>query len=696
MDNRYDEAVAAQLASQYAAEPPELALRVYTSRLLGAEPGLVLHGGGNTSVKGRVTSLLGEEQEVIWVKGSGWDLASIEPQGFAAVDLAYLRRLRALDRLDDEAMVNAFRTHLLDAKAPTPSIETLVHAFLPHAFVDHTHADAILVLTNQPHAAELVSEALGPEVGILPFIMPGFPLAKAVAELYAARPGMEALVLAHHGLFTFGGTAREAYERMIQVVSRAEAFIAARRRPAPALIPGASALDPDLVLPILRGALANPAAGGRRQTWLLAWRHGPEVKAALAHPQAFSLLTTGVVTPDHVIRTKNRPLFLELSGREDEAGTMAAVGGAVAAFRQRYDDYFAAQAQARGRTFVKLDTSPRVILVPGLGLAAAGASLREAGVVADIAERTLVTKTAAAAVGIYQDLDEATIFGMEYWSLEQAKLGRTQPLPLAGKVALVTGGGGAVACGVGRQLLAAGAQLFLADLDAGRLAVVQGELTQRFPAERVATLVMDVTDPASVARGLSAVVAAAGGLDILVPNAGVAHVAPLAELELADLSRLLAVNLVGVFLVMKASIPVFRRQGTGGHVVIISSKNVLAPGAAFGAYSASKAGAHQLGRIAALELAALGVRVNMVNPDAVFAGGAVASGLWETVGPERMRARNLDPAGLREFYRSRSLLKTEVTAEHVGNAVVFFASDLTPTTGASLPVDAGIPEAFPR
>nr|MDA8165548.1 SDR family oxidoreductase [Desulfobacteraceae bacterium] len=250
--------------------------------------------------------------------------------------------------------------------------------------------------------------------------------------------------------------------------------------------------------------------------------------------------------------------------------------------------------------------------------------------------------------------------------------------------------------GIGRQLLAAGARVVLSDIDPGRLGQVSAKLAARFGAQMVISLVMDVTDEADVARGMAEIVHRTGGLDILVPNAGIAHVATLAELAAADFRKVIDVNLMGVYQVVRAAVPLFRRQKTGGSVVINSSKNVFDPGAAFGAYSASKAGAHQLGKIAALELAPLGVRVNMINADAIFADEETPSGLWEVVGPDRMRARNLDPAGLREYYRQRNLLKTEVTADDVGRAVVFFASGQTPTTGATLPVDGGIPAAFPR
>ncbi len=693
MKNRYDSAEAKAYVARYPDLPAELALRVYTSRLIGAEADLVLHGGGNTSVKAVVGDLLGDERQVLFIKGSGWDLASIEPAGFPALDLDYLRRLRSLDRLEDEEMVNQFRTHMLDSRSPNPSIETLVHAFLPHRFIDHTHADAVVALTNQDDGDRHVRRALGDSVGILPFIMPGFPLAKAVAELYESRPEIDGIVLMHHGIFTFADDARTAYERMIHYVTQAEEYIAdqqRRKKRASASAPPPSPPPLERALPLLRGSLNRQ--GG---PFLLHLRQQERILAALNRPDARDLFATGVLTPDHVIRTKNLPLFLDLAGLEGRAAEQR-IATELAAYQQAYDAYFAAQTAAKKVSRVKLDNLPRVFLIPGLGLVTAGRTPKEARIAADIAEHTLRAKEWADAVGGYRPLDDGHIFDMEYWSLEQAKLGRATHPPLTGQIALVTGGGGAIAVGIGRQLLAAGAQVALTDIDRPRLDRVAAKLSGEFAADRVLSLEMDVTDPVSVRAALARVASWAGGLDILVPNAGIAHVARLEALATADLERVVRVNLFGVFEVIKAAVPFFRRQGTGGAVVINSSKNVFDPGAAFGAYSASKAAAHQLGKIAALELAELGVRVNMINADAVFDEGDISSGLWDVVGPDRMRARNLDPQGLKEYYRQRNLLQTTVRADDVGRAVVFFASGQTPTTGATLPVDGGIPAAFPR
>ena len=695
MKNRYDISEAQRSINAYPDQPEGLCLRVYTSRLIGSEADLVLHGGGNTSVKCRVTDILGEKKDIIYVKGSGWDLGSIEPQGFPGLDLAYLRKLRRLESLTDEEMVNQFRTHLVNASSPNPSIETLVHAFLPHTFIDHTHADAIVTLTNTADCESLLRQVLGDGIGILPFIMPGFPLARAVADLFENNPAMDCIILLNHGIFTFADEAKSAYDLMIDYVSRAERFLAqqnSKKTPVAAL--GTACPDTDIILPLIRGAMSHNEKNG--QTFHLNLRQSEKIHAALDRTDARELLVSGVLTPDHVIRTKNYPLFVDFTTAGEEHEIALRITEEFASYEERYNAYFQRQIADKKVERTKLDPKPRVMLVRGLGLVTAGETPEAAMIAADIAEHTIAAKIAGEAVAPYRELDESSIFDMEYWSLEQAKLGKGKKPLLAGKIALVTGGGGAIACGIGRKLLAAGARVFLADINQERLAQVRDMLAKNFGTTMVSSLLMDVADSRSVQECFSRLVREAGGLDILVPNAGIAHVAKLQDLDEKIFYKVLDVNLMGVFQVIKAASPIFTRQATGGNIIINSSKNVFAPGEAFGAYSASKAGAHQLGKIAALELAPLKVRVNMINADAIFDDAGLSSGLWDVVGPDRMKARNLDPAGLKEYYRQRNLLKTEVLADHVGNAVVFFAANQTPTTGATLPVDGGIMAAFPR
>ena len=672
-----------------------MAHRIYTSRLIGGDPDLVMHGGGNTSLKGQITTAVGEDVEVLFVKGSGWDLDTLEPPGLPAVRLEPLRRLRDLPALSDEEMVNQLRVNLLDAAAPNPSVETLLHAFLPHRVIDHTHADIALVLTNQATGGEeLAREAFGPAWGWVPYVMPGFALAKAAAEVYDADPTVEGLILANHGLFTFGDDARTAYERMIAGIERAEAFVAARvAAPPVAAVPDdvgrrAAALAPDL-----RGALASPTSDPDHP-WrrvLLEHRVDAELLTRLGAPNASALAAANPLTPDHVIRTKGPALFFAL---DDGADVRRRLDEAVAAFRSRYDDYVDAHEAAVGGV-TRLDPSPRVVLVPGVGLFGVGSTARDAAVAADVAEHTVRAKAVADDLGAYRGLPDQDLFAMEYWSLEQAKLGRATPPPLAGQVALVTGAAGAIGFGISCALVRAGAHVMLTDVDGKRLDEAVEELADgRGPV--ASGTVLDVTDEASVAEAVTNACRRYGGIDLCVLNAGVAHVGSVEDTDPQTMRRVVDTNLTGSFLVLREVARVLRRQGTGGNVVINSSKNVFGPGADFGAYSASKAGAHQLGKVAALELAGAGVRVNMINADAVFGDDRRPSGLWQEVGPARARSKGLDPADLEDHYRQRNLLKARITPDHVGQAVVFFASGLTPTTGATLPVDGGVPEAFPR
>ncbi|MCY2958476.1 MAG: bifunctional aldolase/short-chain dehydrogenase [Planctomycetota bacterium] len=699
MQSRYDEHEAQNYRERYAAHGDDVALRVYTSRLIGAEPALVLHGGGNTSVKTTTRDLFGRTVEVLCVKGSGSDLALLEPDGLPAVRLAALRELQELPQLSDQHMVASVRLALLDPDASMPSVETLLHAFLPHRFVDHTHADVLLALTNQSDGAQLVREALGADVPVLPWCMPGFPLAKAVAKAFLQQPDCRGIVLLKHGILTFGDTAKESYERMLALVSDAERFLAARGALRPAMLQATKATLAPLdrlallakTLPVLRGAVAMQGQEPWGMTWLRMLaesRSTDEVAAFASHLDARLLCAKNPITPDHVIRTKGRYLFLS----RDEAVDPDASRRAIASYVADYKQYFV-NAAPRGAGPM-LRPMPIVFVIEGCGLVAFGPTRKAAQIAADIAEHTLRVKAQAQALGCYEALPDTDLAEMEYWPLELNKLGKQRPLQLAGQVALVTGAAGAIGVGITEALLQHGACVCLVDIDGERL----GKVAQRFAAYRnqILAVTADLTDSDQVASAFSQCVSAFGGIDCVVPNAGIAHVSKLMDMDRKHFQQVFEVNATGTMLVLQAAARMFALQRSGGSVVVQASKNAFAPGAGFGAYSASKAAVLQLGRIAALELADLGVTVNMVNADAVFGDDDVPSQLWQQVGPDRMRARNLDAAGLREFYRQRSLLKTAVLPRHVGEAVVFFASGKVPTTGAVLPVDGGLPEAFPR
>jgi rhamnose utilization protein RhaD (predicted bifunctional aldolase and dehydrogenase)/NAD(P)-dependent dehydrogenase (short-subunit alcohol dehydrogenase family) len=722
MRSRWSDREAARFVARYGAEWGEpLALRTYSARLLGAEPTLVLHGGGNSSVKALWTNAFGEEMEAVFVKASGVDMANIEPAGHVGLDLEYLLRLRMLPDLDDSAMVEQLRTHLLRADSPNPSIEALVHAFLPGVFIDHTHADAVLTLTNRAGGEAVTREALGDEVAVLPYVTPGFKLALAASMARTVHPRVRGLVWSHHGVVTWGDTAGESYEMMIDLVSHAESFVAKSRAtyavkgapsagpapPAPAKATEAgdqavAAAESDRrlaqVTPILRGLLAERTGDCDRpyRRVVLQVSSGPEILAALAMPEAREALATPPLTTDHLIRTKALPLWLDGLDGEDESELSARLAAAVQEYSEFYKAYLERHSAAMPAGVEPFAPSPRVVMIAGLGAFCAGVDLREAAIARDITEHTIAAKTAIAAAGsTYRGLPEDEVFNMEYRSLQHAKLGMGEAAPLRGHVALVTGAAGAIGTGICQGLLDAGCLVAATDLPGDPLKTLAASLGKEFPG-KILGVTLDVTDPASVAAAFAQVARTWGGVDLVVPNAGVAAVASLTDLSLDEYRRLERVNVEGTLLVLAEAARLFKRQATGGDVVLISTKNVFAPGASFGAYSSTKAAAHQLARVASLELAADDVRVNMVAPDAVFASGSCRSGLWAEVGPERMKARGLDEAGLEAYYQNRNLLKARVTAAHVANAVLFFATRQTPTTGATIPVDGGLPDSTPR
>lgn len=708
MKDKWSDTAASGFVSKYAEKWGEdLALRTYSSRLIGSEGDLVLHGGGNVSVKGARTDLLGESVEAVFVKGSGQDLASIEPADHTALDLSYLNKLRALSDLSDEQMLRELLARRLDPGAAAPSIEALLHAFLPHKYIDHTHADAVLALTNRPGGEEIVKAALGADVAVVNYVKPGFGLAKAVARAHEGSPGRTGMVLMKHGLVTWGESARESYQRTIALVTKAEEYLESLEgKGAMSAGAGLGACVPTPlklargrymeIAPVLRGALALPSGDEDRPhlRFILRPLMTEDALRIVDSERGKELALTPPLTSDHLIRTKAAPLWIDNPGYGSAEKAAANISSAIADYAKKYDEYFGRNSGRMDPGVKRLDSMPRVILMPGLGAACAGRNVEEAEAVRDITEHTLRTKARAFETGGYDGLDEEQLFDMEYFSLQHRKL-KTDTRPLAGSVALVTGAAGAIGSGICEELLLNGCHVAATDLPGEALDSLGVELRERH-AGRAAAIPLDVTDPRSVSAALDLIVETWGGVDLIVANAGVAHVSSLAEMNTDDFRRLERINIEGTLHVLSAAGRHFDLQGTGGDIVLISTKNVFSPGAEFGAYSATKAAAHQLARIAALELAPIGVRVNMVSPDAVFGEPERKSGLWAEVGPGRMKARGLDEKGLEEYYRNRNLLKARVTAKHVANAVMFFATRQTPTTGATIPVDGGLPDSTPR
>ncbi|MEG3639486.1 bifunctional aldolase/short-chain dehydrogenase [Magnetococcus sp. PR-3] len=691
MQNLWSDAEAADMLDAYATLFGEaLAIRTYTSHLLGADPTLVLHGGGNTSVKTSQTDLFGNPLSTLHVKGSGRDLAVMQPDDHVSMNLEGLKSLRHLEQLSDEQMRNQLALNRLDHTSPMPSIETLLHAWLPATFVDHTHAEAILTLTNRTDGEQIVREALGADVIIVPYMHPGFELAKQALLAFDQQPDARGMVLMGHGLVTWGESARSSYERTIDLIFAAERWLGSKRASHghdPIVNLEAAQRSYQELAPKLRGLLSPVMADGPfpKQRMVLHPIITESMLQAVNAIGADTLLMSAPITSDYVIRMKPWPMWL------DNYDQMA---GQIEAWQQRYQTYLSTHGGEQPPT--PTNTLPSVIFIPGVGAVCMAQNQHEAAILADLTEQNVrVKQWVNNTGGTYNPLSEQACFDMEYFMLQQDKVATPTAPPLTGTTAVVTGAAGAIGSGIVRHLLDLGACVAATDLAGPALDSLVDELTPLY-GDCLLGLPMDVTDPDAIAQGWAEMVNLWGGVDLVLINAGLAHVSTLAQMENDKFARLQQVNVEGTLNLIKQAANHYASMAMGGDIILISTKNVFAPGASFGAYSATKAASHQLARIASLELAPLGVRVNMVAPDAVFSDGDRQSGLWATVGPDRMKARGLDQAGLEDYYRNRNLLKEKITAEDVARAVAYFATRQSPTTGATLPVDGGLPDATPR
>ena len=684
--NRYQAAAAARYQRRAGADSceRELALRVYTSRLIGADPDLVMHGGGNTSVKLKRRDVYGELIDVLHIKGSGWDLATIEAAGLPAVRLAPLLRLRKLAKLSDEDMVDVQRSNLLSSAAPNPSVETLLHAYLPHRYVDHTHASAFLVLANLPDAAKVAREIFGAKIALVPYVMPGFALAKLAAKVYEKNPDVEGLLLLNHGHFTFGATARQSYDRVVRHTNLVLHWLRKKTKLAPAFaaVGGGRAPAPAAgILPLIRGAIADATAThtGDRDAAppILELRCAPATLKALRRPELAKLAKLGVCTPDHVIRTKWHPLVLSPA---DCSSGRAAIARKVAAFVAEYQSYFQRNVRRHKGGKTMLPPTPSVVLVPGVGAIGVGASKQAAATAADLAEQSLQVWACGAAAGKFATIKERDVFDMEYWSLEQAKLGKATPAPLAGRVVMVTGAAGAIGLAAAKSFAQAGAELFLIDRDRKLLEQAARQLGD---APRIA---LDVTAKDAAAKAMKACIAAFGGLDILVSNAGAAWTGEMADLSESDLRKSYELNFFAHRSFAVEAAKLFKAQGRGGQILINVSKQAVNPGKGFGAYGLPKASAMFLVKQLALELGGDGVRVNGLNPDRIRSGLLTPAFI-----KKRAKARGVSEAD----YMGANLLGREVEAHHVGDAFVALAL-AERTTAHVMPVDGGNIEASLR
>ncbi len=665
---------------------------VYRSRLLGLETKLCVWGGGNTSTKRLERNHLGQFTQVLWVKGSGSDLKVSERKHFSPLRLDDLLPLLKRKDMSDEEMVDYLMHSLMDPKAPRPSIEALLHAFLPFQDIDHSHADAILSITNTSRGREIAERIYGNELLWIPYVKPGFELSKCMFGAYQKNKSAKGAILENHGLITWGNSSKESYSRMVQFVSRAENYI---HKKAKGKKPFGRQIHPVLserernswlerYLPVIRKAVSkqkravlytvtNPAALEFASSAL-----GPKVSQ------------TGPATPDHMLRTKRIPLFLRANDIRKLAE--AALVNQIEAFAKAHERYF---KRFRSGWMQMLDPCPRIVLIPGIGLVATGKDMDSAIQCAEVYEHSIQTMRGAQAIDRYKSLPLPLAFEVEYWPLELYKLTLAPAeKPLARRIALITGAAGSIGRAIAERLLRDGMHVALCDLGFKKTARLAGEFCAKFGPRRAIGLRMDVTKEAEVSRAFFETALAFGGLDLVVSNAGVAHIAPVDTLRLSDWEKSLGVNATGHFLVAREAFRIFKRQGLGGNLVFIATKNVLAPGKDFGAYSASKSAEAQLARICAIEGGEFDIRSNMVNPDGVFEG----SGLWsDEIRKDRAESYGIPKNKLEDFYRNRNLLKTKILPSDVANTVAFLASDeSSKTTGCILTVDGGVREAFPR
>ncbi len=627
---------------------------MYTSRLLGAEKSLVLHGGGNTSVKLREKDIFGEEREVLYVKGSGWDLETIEAEGFVPLPLAYMQKLPRLPSISDAQMVNELNTHVLRAGAPSPSVETLLHALLPQRYVDHTHADAVLAISNAPDGEKRVRDIYGERLAVIPYAMAGFQLAALCAREFARQvtAKTQGVVLISHGIVSVGAEARESYERMIELVSMAEAYLEKRKAWHLPVAPAERRPAKCEEIASLRRAISEQAGF----PVVLKVSDEEKLLAFAQRPDVVKLSQSGPATPDHLLFTKPTPM----------------IGRDVAAYAKRYEEYFRRNKSKE----TMLDPAPRMVLDPRLGFAAAGRDAREAAIIEDIYAQSIDVFLRAEALGGWRAVGEEHLFDIEYWELEQAKLRRAGAAPpFRGEVALVTG----AASGIGKACV----QAFLSRGAAVAALDRNPAIEKQHDEPAFLGLTVDLTDAAALERALEKIVRSYGGVDMLVLNAGIFPASqPLQDIAADTWQKTMNVNVEAPLRILQLCHPLLRLAPRGGRLVVIGSRNVPAPGPGAAAYSASKAALNQVARVAALEWAKDGIRINSLHPDAVY-----DTGLWT---PELLAARAKAYNMTVDQYRRKNLLKTEVGSRDVAELAAEMCGPLfAKTTAAQIPIDGG-------
>jgi rhamnulose-1-phosphate aldolase/alcohol dehydrogenase len=670
---------------------------VYRSNLLGADRRVCNWGGGNTSIKTLETDFRGRPREVLWVKGSGSDLATATRRSFTPLFLEDVVPLLSLDAMSDEEMVAYLSNCVMGQGHPRQSIETLLHAFLPFPHIDHTHPDAIISLACAEGGQEIAREIFGDELVWVPYLRPGFLLSKLIAEAVAAHPPARLVVMEKHGLITWGDTAEECYAATIAVISRAERWIAERAARKPLFGDAAvAALEPaerrallSRLLPTVRGAVS------RYRGAVLQVDQAEDVMTFVGSRDGARLSQVGAACPDHLVHTKRVPLWVDWSPTEEKNDPETLREALLAGLDRFADEYRAYAAEHRSPDDPEGDPFPRVILIPGVGMITTGKDKANADIAAQLFHRALSVMAGAEALSRFVSLTPAESYAVEYWPLELYKLSLAPPeRELSRRVALVTGGAGGIGKAVADRLAREGAHVVAADLNGEGARAVAEELCRRYGHGRGLALAVDVTDEAAVEQAFAETVLAYGGLDVLISNAGVSSSASIEETPLSEWNRNLSILATGYFLVSRAAFRLLRAQGRGGSVVFVASKNGLVAGKNAAAYSTAKAAEIHLARCLAEEGGAAGIRVNTVNPDAVLQGSQIWNSAWRE---QRAATYGIRPDQLEEHYRQRTVLKVNVLPEDIAEAVSFLAGPRSAkTTGCILAVDGGVTAAYSR
>ena len=682
----------------------DLAYRTYSARLLGSDPELVLHGGGNTSVKSCIEDLYGDNTDVLFIKGSGWDLATIEPPGHPATRLKPLKKMRSLKALSDEDMVSMQRLNLLDPSSPNPSVETLLHAFLPAKFIDHTHSISLLAIADQPNAQSLCKEIFGNRVAIVPYIMPGFDLAllaancfdKANEEAKKSNIELEGMILLKHGIFSFGDSAKQSYKRMIKLVKESENFLT-RKVNLEIKVNDKDKVFSDeyKIIPYIRGILGNEAKSfGESGNWVLDIRNNDNIEELLNHKDLISITEKGVATPDHVIRTKQKPLILNfpdnLHHHDSINDWVKDTKDKFRAYKESYEKYFKLNNKRFGNTKIQLDPLPRLILIPKIGLIGIGKNKKSAKIACDIGEAWIETLLSAESIGEFKPVNSEDTFDLEYWSLEQAKLNKKASKLLEGKIVAITGAGGVIGAAIAKEFSSQGAEIVCIDLSKEA-----ANKTAKICGPNSIALDCDVTNKKKLEEAFSHIIYNYGGLDILISNAGSAWEGELSNLDDYILEKSMKLNFYAHHYAAQQSIEIFKKQDylvpktnekLGGQLLFNISKQALNPGKGFGAYGISKSALLALMKQYALEEGSAKIRSNGINADRIRSGL-----LNDAMIKNRSQARGLT----KTEYMSGNLLQSEVKPEDVAGAFLNLAL-MKKTTGAIITVDGGNVAAMPR